>query len=254
MRVTVIAPDRSLFEGEADAVVAPAFDGLVGILPRHAPFMTLLGSGTLVVRRGGESSRFRVAGGFLQVVGNALRVVAGTADAALLAALLAAGVSTAQTQTIRWGVGVGLQVPTGEYAQQDKLGWVAGGGGTYWPKSGKLGVRGDASYGRTAHDTSAGSTKIAGGMASLVYAPGSGTASVRPYVMGGLGFYYVDVRVHGFGSASESKVGFALGAGVMLTRGPGGSRVFAETRFTNIATSGFSTTFLPIVVGLTFGK
>jgi F-type H+-transporting ATPase subunit epsilon len=85
MRVTVIAPDRSLFEGEADAVVAPAFDGLVGILPRHAPFMTLLGSGTLVVRRGGgggESNRFRVAGGFLQVVGNAVRVVAGTAESA----------------------------------------------------------------------------------------------------------------------------------------------------------------------------
>mgnify|MGYP001574128841 CR=1 FL=1 len=82
MRVTVISPERSLFEGEADAVVAPAFDGQVGILPRHAPFMTHLGTGTLVVRRGGESSRFRVAGGFLQVVGQALRVVAGTAESA----------------------------------------------------------------------------------------------------------------------------------------------------------------------------
>ena len=82
MRVTVISPDRSLFESEADAVVAPAFDGLVGILPRHAPFMTLQGSGTLVVRHGEESNRFRVTGGFLQVVGSALRVVAGTAESA----------------------------------------------------------------------------------------------------------------------------------------------------------------------------
>ena len=42
-----------MFDGEADAVVAPAFDGEVGILPNHAPFMTLLGEGTLTVRRAG---------------------------------------------------------------------------------------------------------------------------------------------------------------------------------------------------------
>ncbi len=87
MRVTVISPERSLYDGEAVAVVAPAFDGLVGILPRHAPFMTLLGTGVLVVRGGGRGgdeggARFRVGGGFLQVVGNVLRVVAGTAESA----------------------------------------------------------------------------------------------------------------------------------------------------------------------------
>ena len=86
MRVTVISPERSLFDGEAEAVVAPAFDGQVGILPRHAPFMTLLGNGILVVRParggGGEPRRFRVGGGFLQVVGHVLHVVAGTAESA----------------------------------------------------------------------------------------------------------------------------------------------------------------------------
>jgi len=82
MRVTVISPERCLFEGEADAVVAPAFDGQVGILPRHAPFLTLLGDGVLTVRqgRGGEARRFQVTGGFLQVVGDAVRVVAGSAS------------------------------------------------------------------------------------------------------------------------------------------------------------------------------
>ena len=68
MHVTVISPERAVFDGEADAVVVPAFDGEVGILPQHAPLVTLLGEGTLTVRRGGETSRFRVAGGFLQVV------------------------------------------------------------------------------------------------------------------------------------------------------------------------------------------
>jgi len=84
MHVTVISPERSLFDGEAESVIAPAFDGQVGILPRHAPFMTLLGDGVLAVRPqgGGESRRFRVRGGFLQVVGDVLRVVAGTAESA----------------------------------------------------------------------------------------------------------------------------------------------------------------------------
>jgi F-type H+-transporting ATPase subunit epsilon len=64
-----------MFDGEADAVVAPAFDGQVGILPNHAPFMTLLGEGTLTVRRADAVCRVSVRGGFLQVVDNRVRVV-----------------------------------------------------------------------------------------------------------------------------------------------------------------------------------
>ncbi len=81
MHVTVISPERAVFDGEADAVVAPAFDGLVGILPRHAPFMALLGKGTLTVRRGAEVGRYAVAGGFVQVVHNVVRVVTEQAPA-----------------------------------------------------------------------------------------------------------------------------------------------------------------------------
>jgi F-type H+-transporting ATPase subunit epsilon len=76
MQVTVISPEAAMFDGDADAVVAPAFDGEVGILPNHAPFMTLLGEGRLTVRQAGAVSRFVVRGGFLQVVDNRVRVVA----------------------------------------------------------------------------------------------------------------------------------------------------------------------------------
>jgi F-type H+-transporting ATPase subunit epsilon len=82
MHVTVISPERALFEGDADAVVAPAFDGLVGILPHHAPFLTLLGDGLLTVRQGNAQRAFRVAGGFLQVVGDRVRAVADHGDVA----------------------------------------------------------------------------------------------------------------------------------------------------------------------------
>jgi F-type H+-transporting ATPase subunit epsilon len=81
MHVTVVSPERGVFDGAADAVIAPAYDGQVGILPRHAPFLTLLGTGAVTVRQGSASSRFRVSGGFLQVVGDAVRIVADRVDA-----------------------------------------------------------------------------------------------------------------------------------------------------------------------------
>lgn len=76
MEVLVISPERTVFQGQAESLVAPAHDGEVGILPRHAPFMTLLGKGTLSIREGGATRKFRVQGGFLQVVSNTVRIVA----------------------------------------------------------------------------------------------------------------------------------------------------------------------------------
>ena len=74
LTVSVISPEAVLFEGQTDSVVAPAFDGQVGILTGHAPMVTLLGKGEL---RLGEAPghRFAVEGGFLQVVDDVVRVV-----------------------------------------------------------------------------------------------------------------------------------------------------------------------------------
>ena len=75
LRVSVISPEATLYEGVAESVVAPAFDGEVGILAGHAPLMTLLGKGELRVGAGGQARRFTVEGGFLQVVSDQVRVV-----------------------------------------------------------------------------------------------------------------------------------------------------------------------------------
>jgi F-type H+-transporting ATPase subunit epsilon len=75
LRVFVISPEASLFEGDASSVVAPAFDGEVGILTGHAPMMTLLGKGELVIAGGSEPRRFTVEGGFMQVLNNEVRIV-----------------------------------------------------------------------------------------------------------------------------------------------------------------------------------
>lgn len=75
LKVSVISPERVLFEGDARSIVAPAFDGEIGILPLHAPLMTLLGKGTLRVETTDGERRFTVDGGFLQVIDNQVRVV-----------------------------------------------------------------------------------------------------------------------------------------------------------------------------------
>ena len=75
LKVLVISPELTLFEGEANSVVAPAYDGEVGILTGHAPMMTLLGSGTLRLSGNGGEQRFTVEGGFLQVADDLVRVV-----------------------------------------------------------------------------------------------------------------------------------------------------------------------------------
>ena len=80
LKVSVISPEAVLFEGDADSVIAPAYDGEVGILTGHAPLMALLGDGELRLG-GGTGRRFKVSGGFMQVLDNHVRVVTEKATA-----------------------------------------------------------------------------------------------------------------------------------------------------------------------------
>jgi F-type H+-transporting ATPase subunit epsilon len=76
LQVRVVSPAKVFFEGEAASVVAPAWDGKVGILPRHAPMIALLGAGPLSIDQpGGGSVEIHVAGGVLQVEDNRVTVL-----------------------------------------------------------------------------------------------------------------------------------------------------------------------------------
>jgi F-type H+-transporting ATPase subunit epsilon len=69
LQVSVVTPEGAVLETEARAVVFPAYDGEIGILPMHAPLLTGLGIGTLrVTRLDGGVERLYVDGGFAQVV------------------------------------------------------------------------------------------------------------------------------------------------------------------------------------------
>jgi len=73
LSVRLVSPEAEVFKGDAASVVAPAWDGMVGVLPGHAPFITLLGHGQMAVDLpGGGSRRYYVAGGVLKVEANVL--------------------------------------------------------------------------------------------------------------------------------------------------------------------------------------
>lgn len=80
LKVAIISPERTVFEGDADMVVAPAWDGEVGVMRGHAPLLVLLGDGVLRVTRGGSVESFRVSGGFMQVVDDNVTVLSESAD------------------------------------------------------------------------------------------------------------------------------------------------------------------------------
>ena len=80
MQLQIITAEREVFSGEVDALVAPGVAGQLGILPNHAPLMTVLQPGELLVRAGGEESFLALSGGYLEVLGNQVIVLADAAE------------------------------------------------------------------------------------------------------------------------------------------------------------------------------
>jgi F-type H+-transporting ATPase subunit epsilon len=83
LTVEVVTAERSVAsESEVDMVIAPASEGDVGILPRHAPLLTTLRPGTLRLKRAGEETEMAVSGGFLQVNRDRVLILADTLERA----------------------------------------------------------------------------------------------------------------------------------------------------------------------------
>jgi F-type H+-transporting ATPase subunit epsilon len=80
LHVRVVTAERELYGGEANLVSAPGAEGRLGILPRHAALLALLGSGVLTIKLGGGEEPIFVSGGFLEVSENTVIVLADTAE------------------------------------------------------------------------------------------------------------------------------------------------------------------------------
>ncbi|HEX5589255.1 MAG TPA: F0F1 ATP synthase subunit epsilon [Candidatus Limnocylindrales bacterium] len=78
----IVTPERLAFSDTVDAVQLPGVEGELGVLPHHAPLVSMLGLGELRIRRGAETETFAIAGGFLQVRPDKVVVMAEMADIA----------------------------------------------------------------------------------------------------------------------------------------------------------------------------
>ena len=82
IRLDVVTAERMVFSDDVEIVIAPGVQGQLGILPHHAPLMTMLQPGELRMRQGGEEFSLAVSGGFLEVRPDRVTVLADTAERA----------------------------------------------------------------------------------------------------------------------------------------------------------------------------
>ena len=80
MRLEIITAEREVFADDVEVLVAPGIDGELGILPHHAPLMTALQPGEIMIRKDGQPTYLVVSGGFLEVMGNRATILADTAE------------------------------------------------------------------------------------------------------------------------------------------------------------------------------
>lgn len=67
LKCVVVTPEMALRDVPADFVALPLHDGEIGILPGRAPLVGRVGYGELRIKRGNQTERFYVDGGFVQV-------------------------------------------------------------------------------------------------------------------------------------------------------------------------------------------
>lgn len=77
MQLSIITPEKTLFEAEAEMVTIPGTEGEFGVLPLHAPLISSLKPGTIVIDlAGGKQQKIEVTGGFAEVTPERVTVLA----------------------------------------------------------------------------------------------------------------------------------------------------------------------------------
>jgi F-type H+-transporting ATPase subunit epsilon len=79
-RLDIVTAEREVFSDEVDEVVAPGVEGQLGILPHHAPLMTTLLPGELLVKKGGDEFYLAISGGFIEVRPDRIIILADAAE------------------------------------------------------------------------------------------------------------------------------------------------------------------------------
>ncbi len=80
IKLDIVTAERMVLSEEVDYVSAPGIDGVLGILPRHAPLVTALNVGELRYKKDGEEFNFAIGGGFMEVRPDKVTVLADSAE------------------------------------------------------------------------------------------------------------------------------------------------------------------------------
>jgi F-type H+-transporting ATPase subunit epsilon len=76
LHVSLVTPTAELYAGLVDEVVAPGSEGDFGVLADHAPFMTTLAEGDVIIINDGKSRTFQVRDGFADVTPEGMTILA----------------------------------------------------------------------------------------------------------------------------------------------------------------------------------
>ncbi len=76
MKLEIITPDKTIFEGEAELVQLPGIDGSFEILNNHAPLISALDTGKIKVKTAGVESFYEINGGVIEVLDNKVLILA----------------------------------------------------------------------------------------------------------------------------------------------------------------------------------
>jgi F-type H+-transporting ATPase subunit epsilon len=82
IRTDIVTAERLVFSEDADIVIVPGIEGEMGILPHHAPLMTMIKPGEILVRKGAEEYYLAISGGFLEVKPDHVTILADAAERA----------------------------------------------------------------------------------------------------------------------------------------------------------------------------
>ncbi len=83
LHFSLVSPERELFSGDVDQVDASGVEGDFGVLAGHSPFMTALKEGPVTVRNDGQVRVYQVRGGFAEITGQGLTILAEHASEAV---------------------------------------------------------------------------------------------------------------------------------------------------------------------------
>jgi F-type H+-transporting ATPase subunit epsilon len=76
----VVTPDRLVLSTQAEVVVCPGVEGQFGVLPGHIAFLSALDIGEMYYKTGGKTEYLAVSGGFAEVTGEKVTIVAESAE------------------------------------------------------------------------------------------------------------------------------------------------------------------------------